>query len=1254
MNEKTIVKTDMKKESVIYSRESAIEASIEYFKGDTLAAEVWTNKYALKDMEGNLYENNPDQMHERIAGEFARIEKKFKNSMSYDEIYEAIKNFKYIIPQGSPMAGIGNNHQIVSISNCFVIGNDVDSDSYGGVMKLDQELVQLMKRRAGVGNDLSFIRPNNSPVMNSALTSTGVVPFMERYSNSTREVAQGGRRGALMLSISIEHPDSENFIDAKMTEGKVTGANISVKMTDKFMEAALIGDEYQQKYPVGSNSPTFTKMVDAKNIWNKIVHNAWKSAEPGVLFWDTLIRESIPDCYADLGFRTVSTNPCFPASEYILTDNGYVKFGSLYDNGNSNTVVCDKRISYVDDSSLEEKPENWKIDNEEFGTTNREASHVFLTKADAEIIQIKTSKGFTLNCTPDHHIATTIGMVEAKDITPEHEILISIPNNSGSILNLEPETDEEILSILIGLITGDGTFDKNRKRVHLDFWGDDKIRMKDMVCKYIDILYDKFGDFKNSNNRKLSKYFISEIEDKDKIRISSPWLCTLLNKYDFNRENKYDVPEFIMNLSSTNVGKFYLASIMYCDGSVQGDKKSGYTIRLSQSNKSLLRKIQMIAHSNGMIFGIYKRRNDGNALLPNGNGGKSYYKTKSQYELISLCGSIVKFRESIGFLGDKDKEFKMNVEHNFKIKKSYTDNIIELNKLKNEPVFCIKEDVSKSIIVNGISTRRCGEIPLCPNDSCRLMALNLYSYVNNPFTSKAEFDYKLFHKHVKMAQRLMDDLIELELEKVDIILKKIKNDPETEEIKRTELNLWKKIKEKCEMGRRTGLGITAEGDMLAALGIKYGTNKGNNFTADLHMKLKHSAYEASCEMAQERGSFPIWNSERESKNPFLLRIKEENPSLYNNLVKYGRRNIALLTVAPTGSVSILTQTSSGIEPVFMVSYMRRRKINPDDKDARVDFIDEVGDCWQEYPVFHHKFETYLKVKGYNLEEVKAMKQEDIDVIVAKSPYNGATSNDVDWVKKVEMQGMVQKHIDHSISVTVNLPNDISEEMVAKVYETGWKAGCKGMTVYRDGSRSGVLVSKSEKKEEEKQKFFQDNHAPKRPKKMDAEVVRFQNNLEKWIAVVGTLDGRPYEMFTGKLEGFPAIPNNVDKGFIVKARNDDGTSRYDFQYEDRDGYKVTVEGLSRSFDKEYWNYAKLISGVLRHGMPLPYVVDMIGTLNLEDDVLSTWKNGVVRVVKRFIPDGTKSDNKCPNCDQDSLVFQEGCLACSNCGHSKCGS
>lgn len=857
MNEKLSVKTgEMKKEMVTYSREEALEAAIEYFNGDTLAGDVWTKKYALKDADGNIYEKTPDDMHKRIAKEFARIEAKHPNPLSYEEIYDVIKNFKHIVPQGSPMAGIGNNFQYVSISNCFVIGNDEDSDSYGGILKLDQELVQLMKRRAGVGVDLSFVRPSNTPVKNSALTSTGVVPFMERYSNSTREVAQGGRRGALMESISIDHPDSEAFIDAKTQAGKVTGANVSVKISDAFMKAALVGEEHQLQFPVGSDNPTHTKMVDAQRIWKKVIHNAWASAEPGILFWDTLINESIPDCYADLGFRTVSTNPC-------------------------------------------------------------------------------------------------------------------------------------------------------------------------------------------------------------------------------------------------------------------------------------------------------------------------------------------------------------------------------------------------------------GEIPLCPNDSCRLLAINLYSYVKNPFTRKAEFDYELFDKHARIAQRLMDDLIELELEKVDNIIKKIKSDPESAEIKRVELNLWKKIKDKCEKGRRTGLGITAEADMLAALGIRYGTKKANEFSNDLHMKLKHAAYGSSCEMAQERGAFPIWDSEREKKNPFMLRIKEENPKLYKNLVKHGRRNIALLTIAPTGSVSIMTQTSSGIEPAFSIYYMRRRKINPDDKNARVDFTDEIGDMWQEYPVFHHKFEVYLEAKGYNLEEVKAMKAEQIAEIIAKSPYHKATANDVNWVKKVEMQGMIQKHVDHSISVTVNLPNDISEEMVAKVYETGWKAGCKGVTVYRDGSRSGVLVSASEKKKEEKDKLFEDHHAPKRPRKLEAEVVRFQNNHEKWIAVVGTLDERPYELFTGNLDGLPAIPSSVDGGVIVKNRDEDGNSRYDFQYEDKDGYKVTIEGLSRSFNKEYWNYAKLISGILRHGMPLPYAVDLIGSLNLEDDTLMTWKNGVVRVIKKFIPDGTKSNNKCPNCEQDSLVFQEGCLTCSNCGVSKCG-
>lgn len=857
MDEKLALERQDKIELKVYSEEEILKSAIAYFKGDTLAAEVWMKKYALKDPQGNIYEKSPDEMHHRLAKEFARIEAKYPNPLTYDEIYGVLKDFKYIIPQGSPMAGVGNDFQYVSVSNCFVIGNERDEDSYGGILKLDQELVQLMKRRAGVGVDLSFVRPSGSPVQNSALSATGVVPFMERFSNSTREVAQGGRRGALMESIAIDHPDSEAFIDAKTEAGKVTGANVSVKISDDFMNAAINDADYTLTYPVRSKNPSFSKTINAKGLWDKVVRNAWSSAEPGILFWDTLINESIPDCYADLGFKTVSTNPC-------------------------------------------------------------------------------------------------------------------------------------------------------------------------------------------------------------------------------------------------------------------------------------------------------------------------------------------------------------------------------------------------------------GEIPLCADDSCRLLAINLYSYVDNPFTDDASFNFKLFNKHVIIAQRLMDDLIDLEIEKVDKIINKIKNDPESDIIKATELNLWERIKNKCELGRRTGLGITAEGDMLAALGITYGTEEANDFSENLHMQLKHQAYLASAIMAEERGAFPIWDAKREENNPFMLRIKGENPALYEQLVTKGRRNIALLTIAPTGSVSILTQTTSGIEPAFMVSYMRRRKINPDDNNARVDFVDEVGDSWQEYPVFHHNFETYLIAKGYDIEEVKKMDSDQIASIIAKSPYHKATSNDVDWVKKVEMQGRVQKHIDHSISVTVNLPNDVTEELVGKVYKTAWESGCKGVTVYRDGSRSGVLIATTEKKAENNNSeiSFSDNHAPRRPEKLICEVLRFQNNLEEWIAFVGMLDGRPYEIFTGRRDGFMGIPNEVKAGYIIKVKNDE-SSRYDFQYEDKYGYKVTVEGLSRSFDKEYWNYAKMISGVLRHGMPLLNVVDLVSSLNLREDTLNTWKNGVTRVVKKFIPDGTKSKNECPECHQDTVFFAEGCLSCSNCGHSKCG-
>ncbi len=838
-----------------YTQDEAFEASVEYFKGDDLAARVWVNKYALKDSEGNIYEKTPNDMHRRIAKEIARIEQRYANPMTEEEVFEAIKDFKYIVPQGSPMAGIRNPYQIASLSNCFVIGNNGDSDSYGGIMKIDQEQVQLMKRRGGVGHDLSHIRPKGSPVKNSALTSTGIVPFMERYSNSTREVAQDGRRGALMLSVSINHPDSEDFIDAKMEQGKVTGANVSVRMDDAFMQAVKDGKNYTQKYPIFSENPKNTKEIEAGKLWKKIVHNAWKSAEPGILFWDTIIKESVPDCYADLGYKTVSTNPC-------------------------------------------------------------------------------------------------------------------------------------------------------------------------------------------------------------------------------------------------------------------------------------------------------------------------------------------------------------------------------------------------------------GEIPLCPYDSCRLLAINLFSYVEKPFTKNASFNFELFKKHIGIAQRIMDDIIDLELEKVDAIIAKIDADPQSDEVKAVERNLWKNIQTKAEEGRRTGIGITAEGDMLAALGIKYGSKEGIDFSVEIHKTVALEAYRASVYTAKERGAFKIFDSEREKNNPFILRLKDADEKLYYDMLEYGRRNIALLTIAPTGTTSLMTQTTSGIEPVFLPVYKRRRKVNPNDKNVRVDFVDEVGDSWEEYVVFHHRFKQWMEANGIATD--KNYSQEELNKIVKKSPYYKATSNDVDWMSKVRMQGAVQKWVDHSISVTINLPNDATEELVGKLYLEAWQAGCKGVTVYRDGSRSGVLISNEEKKEEDNETLTA--FPTKRPETLEADVVRFQNSKDKWIAFIGLIDEKPYEIFTGFADDEDGIliPRWVNEGVIIKNRNEDGTSRYDFQYKNKRGYKTTIEGLSHKFNPEFWNYAKLISSTLRHGMPIEKVVDLINSLQLDSESINTWKNGVARALKRYVADGTEAKKqKCENCNSTSLIYQEGCLTCKDCGSSKCG-
>lgn len=844
-------------EKKIYSYDEAYKESLRYFQGDELAARVWVNKYAVKDSFGNIYEKSPEDMHWRIANEVARIEAKYPNPLSSEELFDLLDHFKYIVPQGSPMTGIGNNYQVASLSNCFVIGVDGEADSYGAIFKIDEEQVQLMKRRGGVGHDLSHIRPKGSPVKNSALTSTGLVPFMERYSNSTREVAQDGRRGALMLSVSIKHPDSEAFIDAKMTEGKVTGANVSVKLTDDFMQAAIDNQPYIQQYPIDVSDPIVKKSIDASTLWKKIVHNAWKSAEPGVLFWDTILRESVPDCYADLGYRTVSTNPC-------------------------------------------------------------------------------------------------------------------------------------------------------------------------------------------------------------------------------------------------------------------------------------------------------------------------------------------------------------------------------------------------------------GEIPLCPYDSCRLLAINLYSYVVNPFKPDAYFDFELFKKHVELAQRIMDDIIDLELEKIERIMQKIDGDPEGNDVKQTERTLWQKIYKKSGQGRRTGVGITAEGDMLAALGLRYGTEEATEFSEKVHKTVALSAYRSSVKMAKERGSFEIYDTEREKNNPFINRLREADPEMYEEMKKYGRRNIACLTIAPTGTTSMMTQTTSGIEPVFLPVYKRRRKVNPNDTNVHVDFIDETGDAFEEYIVFHPKFVTWMEAQGYN--PVRRYTQEEVDALVEKSPYYKATSNDVDWLMKVKMQGRIQKWVDHSISVTINLPHDVDEDLVNRLYVEAWKSGCKGCTVYRDGSRSGVLISTKSDKKAELPPCKPPTVVETRPRILDADVVRFQNNKEKWVAFVGLLDSHPYEIFTGVLDDDEGIilPKNVVSGHIIKNVDENGNKRYDFQFENKRGYKVTIEGLSEKFNKEYWNYAKLISGVLRYRMPIEQVIKLVGSLQLDSENINTWKNGVERALKKYIQDGTEAKGKkCPNCGNETLVYQEGCLICKTCGVSRCG-
>lgn len=1213
-----------KKAEKIYTKEEVIKASTEYFKGDVMAAEVWFNKYALKDTDGNIYELTPDDMHRRIAKEFVRIEKKYKNPLTEEEIFNLIKGFTYVVPQGSPMAGIGNNFQYVSISNCFVIGNE--ADSYGGILNLDQELVQLQKRRAGVGLDLSFVRPENSKVLNSALTSTGIVPFMDRYSNSTREVAQGGRRGALMESISINHPDSESFIDAKMEEGKVTGANISIKLTDKFMKAALNGEKFTQQYPIDSANPTHTKEIDAQKLWKKIIYNAWKLAEPGILYWDTLIRESVPDCYADMGFKTTSTNPCLPGDTWVMTNEGAKRIFDL---------IGKKYFAWVDGQLFPSSKEGF------FKTGNK------------PVFEITTKRGLKIKGTENHLIKKIISekrnkksfeWVEIGNLWKGDKINV---NNNRNVKSFGYDSEYNFdKGWLVGNLLGDGTFDG--ETAILRYWGENNMQLKEVAVEFLNKNVKYRSDLGSGN-------------DKEIVSIKSSGLFELCKKLNFDKNKKISDT---LEQTSYEFYRGFFSGWFDADGAVSKNESKGITIRLSSSDLYNLEIAQRMLLRVGIFSMIAKlRRKSQEKLMPDGKGGLKAYTIKAQHELIISKDNIILFRDLIGFK-DENKQLQLNSSINSVSKRGFykekfIDTIQNIEYCGEEEVFDCQIIGANEFDANGLSVHNCGEIPLCPYDSCRLIAINLYSYVENPFTSSARFNFDLFKLHIKQTQRLMDDVIDLELEKIDSILEKIERDPEEDVYKRAERELWLKIKGKAELGRRAGLGITAEGDMLAALGLVYGTDDAIDFSVEVQKILKLEAYRSSVQLAKERGCFEIWNMEKEKNNPFIMRIKEEDEYLYKEMMTYGRRNIALLTIAPTGTASLMTQTTSGIEPVFLPIYMRRRKINPQEKDVRIDFTDKQGDNWQEYPVFHHKFGIWLEVNGYNIEEIKKMSSADLQKIVEKSPYYKATSNDVDWIKKVEMQGRIQKHVDHSISVTVNLPKDVSEDLVAKVYETGWRVGCKGLTVYRDGCRSGVLFSGKE----EKPKAGRKNHAPKRPRILSADVIAFQNKYEKWVAVVGKHDFEiengelePFEIFTGKLESF-SIPSYVEKGQIIKrkVKNEDGTeySVYDFKYIDKDGYPVEMAGLSRSFDEEFWNYAKLISAILRHGMPMEYVVSTVESLKLKGDSLNTWQNGVIRILKKYIKDGTESSDKCPSCGA-KLVYIEGCLKCEACGKfSKCG-
>lgn len=1212
------------------TREEVIEKSTEYFNGDVLAATVFADKYSLRDINDSYLELTPDDMHRRLAKEFARIESKYPNPLTEEEIFNSIKGFQHIVPQGSPMAGVGNDVQIMSVSNCFVIGSP--EDSYGGIMKADEEIAQLAKRRAGIGLDISNIRPKGMKTKNAANTTDGISVFMDRFSNTCREVAQAGRRGAELQSISVHHPEIETFIKIKKDKTRVTGANISVKLSEEFMLAVKNNEQYEQRWPVDSKTPTISNMVDAKKIWDMIIESAWESAEPGVLFWDNVKKNTPSESYKDC--EAVSTNPCFSIDQRVLTKDGYIKFSDLL-NEPSKEIIVDNRIVF---NGTSEK-ESWYIDNSNDGIRLVNGYNFRMTSPNEKLYKLTFKNGQELKVTADHHIATVDGMVMAKDLTQDDKILVSNCENNVSIENCLPETVDEICSFLMGLIAGDGTFSviNSNQTVCIDIWGDDRFRLSEIIKSYIDKLYDiEYSSIEHLltngwKTRTLTKFNVLDIPNENKLRINSRFLALLLNhRYGFTKETKILVPEFIINNSRKKEALFYCAGLFYADASIQGSDKSGYTVRLHQSNDQLLRDVQLILHSNGISSSIYKRR-DGHKKEIKGK----IYNIKPQYELITTNCGYKQFKK-IGFFNHPEKTNRLNsiidLVRNSKVN-NYTK-MVSIEYVGEEPVYCLSEDVSRSCIVNTISTRRCGEIVLPKYDSCRLISTNTLSFVDEPYTINAKFNFVKFKKFVKIAQKLMDDLVDIELEQIDKILNKIASDPEPDDVKFTELNLWKKIKQTCANGRRTGLGITALGDTIAALNIQYGSPESIKMVEEIYKTLSIGAYESSVDMAMDRGSFLIFNLDTEFDNVFIQRVYNEFSESYQEKYrKYGRRNIALTTTPPAGSISLLTQTSSGIEPVFKISYVRRKKIVNNSKDA--DFVDSLGDRWEEFKVYHHQFNIWSKITGKTLEE--------------ESPWYKATSEDVDWEASVDLQAAAQKWVCHSISKTCNLPNSATKELVANVYMKAWESGCKGFTVYRDGCRDGVLVSETTKKKSSD--VFLEHHSPKRPETLPCDIHNVKIKGEQWTIMVGLLEGKPFEIFGGKSK-FVSIPKKIKSGYLKKnpKKNGHDKSIYDLVFGEVEDPTI-IKDIAQVFENpNEGEFTRIISLSLRHGAPVVYVVEQMQKEEKSD--MYSFSKVIGRVLKMYIKEGTTSTQKCPSCGA-KIIFTEGCKKCSeNCGYSAC--